>query len=1575
MCKAWRLTMRYLDVLVPVKNEADNVEELVRRIHTSLTEAGISYGVIFIDDHSDDTTVEVINRLAKQYPVKAYRKQGKKGKAYSILEGMNYSSADTLAMIDGDLQYPPEALVEMYEKSNQHGVVVAKRQKYHDSKTRKIFSKTFKYLFGKLLFNFNCDVQSGLKLFKREILERVDEKDVSGWTLDIPLLHTAVDMGHSIGEVDIDFAKRQSGVSKVNTLKATAEIGSQALALKFRPKKIYPLKQIKRQMKGSGVSYNSKQYITHTTLHPDRSAIKVLSTGQKIWMWSLLVSLLVLLIWNFLIGLQVVVAVLSFIYFIDVIFNFYLIYKSLHQPPEISVSKEELDQLKDSELPTYTILCPLYREAAVLPIFLDSIAKMDYPKNKLEVMLLLEEDDKETQEIATTMKLPSYVKVVVVPDSQPKTKPKACNYGLTQATGEYLVIYDAEDIPDPLQLKKAFLAFKKSDRNVICLQAKLNYHNPYQNVLTRLFTAEYSLWFDVTLTGLQSISTTIPLGGTSNHFRTQDLLALEGWDPFNVTEDCDLGIRLFHEGYKTAIIDSTTLEEANSNVRNWIRQRSRWIKGYMQTYLVHMRNPFDLVKQQGWHAFVFQLVVGGKIAFIFINPFLWVMTIAYFAFRPIVGEAIESLYPVYIFYMAGFSLVFGNFLFMYYYMIGVAKREQWSLMKFVFLVPLYWLMVSWAGFIALYQLIVKPHYWEKTIHGLHLNKALEKVAASTVIKHEEPFIQEKKVLDTKPKPRWLQSLIGNKHIIISGSVLICTIVFSNVVNFIYNAYLGRRISVEDFGIISLFGSFSYIIYIPIYALGGVITKRTAYLSGKYSQSVAKTYFNKVNAVAIKLGIILTILWILVTPFLAAYFHINTILPFLLFTPVWLLGIMVINIKSYIEGTLSFAKSAVGLAIGSLGKLVLTLLLIEQGLPQLVLIAIPFASLVELMIVSWFMSRDRVKPSDEKVAGFDWRYFYSSIITGLSSISFLALDVILAKHFLNPTDAGEYSLLSFIGKITFFLTSLVSPFILPLIANRHGANKSTKETFFVLFGMTLIITISSFVGLGLFGSLFVPVLFGANGASIVEFLPLYVLTVALFSVTTPVVTYFLAKDEYLYVSAGFVVALSQLILTSIFHANLTQFVAVMFVVSLLNLVSIFVVFILKTHYPIALKNVQDFISLIFPTETFGSREINLASKRILIFNWRDTSHVWAGGAEAYIHELAKRWVKEGHRVTVFCGNDGKNPRNEVIDGVQMVRRGGFYTVYIWAFLYYILRFRGLFDVVIDSENGIPFFTPLFVRVPKFLLIHHIHQDVFRKHLKFPFSWIAMFLEAKLMPWVYRNQQIITVSESSKKEILKLGLGTAESIEVIHPGIDPSRFRQLKKTMYPSFLYLGRLQPYKNIDVAIKAFKAVAEKYPEARLTIAGFGEMSMVLKNLAQKLNISQQVTFTGKVSQEEKSKLMAEHWVFVQPSMLEGWGITVIEANASATPVIASDVNGLKDSVADKKTGLLVKPKDILAFSEAMITLIEDKKVRDEYTKQALQWSKKYDWKNSADKFSETMHRVLEGRLLLKRKFAFIKST
>jgi cellulose synthase/poly-beta-1,6-N-acetylglucosamine synthase-like glycosyltransferase len=231
------------------------------------------------------------------------------------------------------------------------------------------------------------------------------------------------------------------------------------------------------------------------------------------------------------------------------------------------------------------------------------------------------------------------------------------------------------------------------------------------------------LWFDLVLTGLQSIHAPIPLGGTSNHFRTKDLLALKGWDAFNVTEDCDLGIRLVKHGYRTAIINSVTLEEANSSMWNWFRQRTRWIKGYMQTYMVHMRRPDDFlhIKKKS-HIITFQLIVGGKILSMFINPMMWAITISYFALRATVGKAIESFYPPPVLYMGAFSLIFGNFLYLYYYMIGCAKRGQDDIIKYVFLVPFYWLGMSVAAWVASTQFLIRPHHWAKTKHGLHLQQ-------------------------------------------------------------------------------------------------------------------------------------------------------------------------------------------------------------------------------------------------------------------------------------------------------------------------------------------------------------------------------------------------------------------------------------------------------------------------------------------------------------------------------------------------------------------------------------------------------------------------------------------------------------------------------------------------------------------------------------------------------------------------------------------------------------------------------------------------------------------------------------
>lgn len=726
--------MKLIDVIVPVKNEEKNIEGMVLAIDAAFKSNKQSYGIIFSVDESTDDTEAQITKFQKDYPIKLHNKIGKGGKGYSILEAIDLTDAPYVAFVDGDLQYPPEHLAEMVVRLAEDpklGVVVANRKDFHVGFIRKFISRTNKLIVGKWLLGIDADIQSGLKAFKREIAVHINKEIVTAWTFDIPLLKTAVEMGYEIGEIDIEFKEREHGASKVGIIKTSWTVFVCAFKAKFGKKKMYDLDTADEF--DNGIKYNKKAYTPHTKLHHSRTALYTLVNWQKVALWFIGGFALMAILFYPLETIILLVGILSVIYFIDVLFNIYVILKSLHFPPELEFTDNLIKQVKNDNLPMYTVLCPLYKEAEVLPDFVENMSNLDWPHEKLEVLLLLEENDPETRLAAENMDLPDFIKVCVVPHSMPKTKPKACNYGLQRATGEFIVIYDAEDKPEPDQLKKAYLGFQYEKENTVCIQAKLNYYNTYSNLLTRLFTAEYSLWFDVILPGLQSISTTIPLGGTSNHFKTEKLRALHGWDPFNVTEDCDLGARLFKEGYKTAIIDSTTYEEANSDTMNWIRQRSRWIKGYMQTYFVHMREPVTFFRQHGWHALLFQLVIGLRIYFILINPFLWLATISYFVFYDQVGVFIESLYPSYIFYMAVFSLVFGNFIYLYNYMIGCVKRSQWSVVKFVFLIPVYWALMFLAACMAFYQLIMKPHHWEKTKHGLHLAKKPVTVPVEAVV--------------------------------------------------------------------------------------------------------------------------------------------------------------------------------------------------------------------------------------------------------------------------------------------------------------------------------------------------------------------------------------------------------------------------------------------------------------------------------------------------------------------------------------------------------------------------------------------------------------------------------------------------------------------------------------------------------------------------------------------------------------------------------------------------------------------------------------------------------------------------
>lgn len=448
---------------------------------------------------------------------------------------------------------------------------------------------------------------------------------------------------------------------------------------------------------------------------PEDSAYPTLSPSQRGGLWGLLVLVVALLIWRpFSTVLVLNTGAIAF-YLLHIGYKFFLVYRSVCRPALVSFSPPEISNLTADQLPTYTILVPLYREAAILSSLVAALKALDYPAAKREVLLLVESDDEETQQALQHTSLPEGFRVLVVPAGAPRTKPRACDWGLEQATGELLVVYDAEDRPEPDQLKKAVLAFRQGDDKLACAQARLNYYNPNQNLLTRWFTAEYSSWFDLFLPGLTNLGAPLPLGGTSNHFRTRVLRQIGGWDPFNVTEDCDLGVRLHKLGHRAVMIDSTTWEEANSRLGSWLRQRSRWVKGYLQTWLVHMRRPGKLLQQLGpggW--FSFQMTVGGSVLCYLLNPLYWALTI-YWLFTH--DPAITRLFPPLVYALGLFCLYVGNFVFVYLAVVGCMYRGYFGLVKYALLTPVYWLLMSVGAYKGVLQLLTRPSYWEKTEHG------------------------------------------------------------------------------------------------------------------------------------------------------------------------------------------------------------------------------------------------------------------------------------------------------------------------------------------------------------------------------------------------------------------------------------------------------------------------------------------------------------------------------------------------------------------------------------------------------------------------------------------------------------------------------------------------------------------------------------------------------------------------------------------------------------------------------------------------------------------------------------------
>jgi cellulose synthase/poly-beta-1,6-N-acetylglucosamine synthase-like glycosyltransferase len=367
-----------------------------------------------------------------------------------------------------------------------------------------------------------------------------------------------------------------------------------------------------------------------------------------------------------------------------------------------------------ARLPTVSIMVALFKEGDIAPRLIRRLDRLDYPRDLLDILLVVEENDNLTREALRCVDMPPWMRVVVVPDAPLKTKPRALNFGLDLCRGSIIGVYDAEDAPEPSQIRKVVDRFYQRDGDVACLQGILDFYNPNTNWLSRCFTMEYATWFRIILPGLQRMGLAIPLGGTTLFFRRAALEELGGWDSHNVTEDADLGMRLARHGYRAEILDTVTEEEANCRTLPWVKQRSRWLKGYMMTWAVHMRDPWLLWQQLGpWKFFGFQVLFLCTLSQFLLAPVLWSFWLVPFGgIHPFAAAlsptALVGLIGLYLFTEA-INLTLN--------VMGLYKTKHKMNKVWVATLHFYFPLGALASYKAAWEMVTKPFYWDKTSHG------------------------------------------------------------------------------------------------------------------------------------------------------------------------------------------------------------------------------------------------------------------------------------------------------------------------------------------------------------------------------------------------------------------------------------------------------------------------------------------------------------------------------------------------------------------------------------------------------------------------------------------------------------------------------------------------------------------------------------------------------------------------------------------------------------------------------------------------------------------------------------------
>lgn len=360
-------------------------------------------------------------------------------------------------------------------------------------------------------------------------------------------------------------------------------------------------------------------------------------------------------------------------------------------------------------------------------------------------------------------------------------------------------------------------------------------------------------------------------------------------------------------------------------------------------------------------------------------------------------------------------------------------------------------------------------------------------------------------------------------------------------------------------------------------------------------------------------------------------------------------------------------------------------------------------------------------------------------------------------------------------------------------------------------------------------------------------------------------------------------------------------------------------------------------------------------RILILNWRDITHPWAGGAERHIHELAKNWVEWGHQVTILSGGYKTAKKRDYIDGIEIIRLGNTYNIFfLWPFLYWWKLRKNHYDCLIDTAHGISFMAPLFVKLPTILILHHDHKELWKTEFNKLISRIGIFFEKRILPKIYKQSYVFTLSKDSRNHFIRVGY---KNVFAIPPGIIRPKLSSRRKFKTPTICYLGRLRKYKRVDLLLNLLSKLSKK-SDVRLIILGDGQDRRRLENLCKKRYLQNKMIFKGFVSEKEKYQILSKSWILAFPSIIEGWGLVALEAASCGTPTIAFKVPGLKDAVKEGVSGILVQNED--QYLEATQLLINNSTLRHKLSRQSLDWAKEFRW----DKSAQTCIKIIDNMLL-----------